>query len=62
MAAAAVAKHLHSIRADIMYVTAAYLTYLRCGQVLLSESVTGIRQAEGQTDRGTHGGGTAGQT
>lgn len=45
-----------------MYVAAAYLTYLRCGQVLLSESVTGIRQAEGQTDRGTDGGGTAGQT
>lgn len=39
-----------------MYVAAAYLTYLRCGQVLLSESVTGIRQAEGQKESRTGGG------
>lgn len=39
-----------------MYVAAAYLTYLRCGQVLPSESVTGIRQAEGQKESRTGGG------
>lgn len=39
-----------------MYVAAAYLTYLRCGQVRLSESVTGIRQAEGQKESRTGGG------
>lgn len=41
-----------------MYVAAAYLTYLlvRCGQVRLSESVTGIRQAEGQKESRTEGG------